>query len=104
MSTVAHPHIEITSDGHARISGTGFKVRMLAEEHLATGADAIELQRRHPQLTLGEVYSALSYYHDHKAAFDREIEQLRALAEKMLSEQVESPLALKLREMGKEMP
>jgi hypothetical protein len=42
MGKLAYPHIELTIDGEARIVGTGFKVRMLAEEHLATGADAIE--------------------------------------------------------------
>jgi uncharacterized protein (DUF433 family) len=104
MSTVAHPHIEISADGHARIRGTGFKVRMLAEEHLITGADAMELQRGHPHLTLSQVYSALAYYYDHKDEFDREIEELRAFAEEMRAKQGESLLAKKLREMGKELP
>jgi uncharacterized protein (DUF433 family) len=93
MSTVAHPHIEITGDGHARIRGTGFKVRMLAEEHLITGADAMELQRGHPQLTLSQVYSALAYYYDHKEEFDREIEELREFVEQMRAKQGESLLA-----------
>ena len=48
MSTVSYPHIAIPNDGHARIRGTGSKVRMLAEEHQITGADAMELQRGHP--------------------------------------------------------
>jgi uncharacterized protein (DUF433 family) len=104
MSTVAHPHIEITNDGHARIRGTGFKVRMLAEEHLITGADAMELQRGHPHLTLSQVYSALAYYYDHKEEFDREIEELREFAEQMRAQQGESLLAKKLRELGKELP
>jgi uncharacterized protein (DUF433 family) len=104
MSTVAYPHIEVTSDGHARIRGTGYKVRMLAEEHLITGADAMELQRGHPQLSLNQVYSALAYYYDHKEAFDREIEELRELAERMRAEQGESLLAKKLRESGRELP
>jgi uncharacterized protein (DUF433 family) len=104
MSTVAHPHIEITTDGHARIRGTGFKVRMLAEEHLITGADAMELQRGHPHLTLGQIYSALAYYYDHKEEFDREIEKFREFAEQMRAQQGESLLAKKLREMGKELP
>ncbi len=104
MSTVAHPHIEITADGHARIRGTGFKVRMLAEEHLITGADAMELQHGHPHLTLGQVYGALAYYYDHKEEFDREIERLRAIAEKMRGAEGESLLAKKLRGMGKELP
>ena len=59
MSTVAYPHIEITADGHARIAGTGFKVRMLAEEHLITGADAMELQRGHPHLSFNQVHARL---------------------------------------------
>jgi uncharacterized protein (DUF433 family) len=104
MSTVAHPHIEITPDGHARIRGTGFKVRMLAEEHLISGADAMELQRGHPHLTLSQVYSALAYYYDHKEEFDREIEELREFAEQMRAKQGESLLAKKLRELGKELP
>src|SRR4030042_6655405 len=101
MSTIAYPHIEITSDGHARIRGTGVKVRMLAEEHLTTGADAMELGRGHPHLTLSQIYSALAYYYDHTEEFAREIEELRAFTEKMRDEQGESPLAKKLREMGK---
>jgi uncharacterized protein (DUF433 family) len=104
MSKVAHPHIEITSDGHARIRGTGYKVRMLAEEHLASGADAMELHCGHPQLSLGQIYSALAYYYDHKDAFDREIEQLRDVAERMQREQGESGLVSKLRALGRELP
>ena len=104
MSTVANPHVEISADGHARIRGTGFKVRMLAEEHLITGADAMELQRGHPHLTLSQVYGALAYYYDHKDEFDREIEELREFAEQMRAQQGESLLAKKLRELGKELP
>jgi uncharacterized protein (DUF433 family) len=104
MSTVAHPHIEIGNDGHARIRGTGFKVRMLAEEHLITGAEAKELQLGHPHLTLSQIYSALAYYYDHKEEFDREIEELRELAERMRAEQGESLFVKKLREMGRELP
>jgi uncharacterized protein (DUF433 family) len=104
MSTVVHPHIEVSADGHARIRGTGFKVRMLAEEHLITGADAMELQRGHPHLTLGQIYSALAYYYDHKETFDREIKELREFAEQLRAQQGESLLVKKLREMGKELP
>jgi uncharacterized protein (DUF433 family) len=104
MSTVSNPYVETTADGHARIRGTGFKVRMLAEEHLITGADAMELQRGHPQLTLSQVYGGLAYYYDHKEEFDREIDELRELAERMQAEQGESLLARKLRAIGKDLP
>jgi uncharacterized protein (DUF433 family) len=104
MSTVTNPYVETTADGHARIRGTGFKVRMLAEEHQITGADAKELQRGHPQLSLSQVYGGLAYYYEHKEEFDREIERLRELAEQMQAEQGESLLAKKLRSLGKELP
>ncbi len=104
MSTVAYPHIEFLADGKARIAGTGFKVRVLVEEYLTRGVEAVELQRSHPHLTLAQIYSALAYYHDHKAEFDREIAELREFAEQYRAELGEPLLVKKLREMGRELP
>ena len=103
MSTVAHPHIEITSDGHARIRGTGFKVRILAEEHLS-GASPEELHSWHPHLTLTQINAGLAYYFDNKERFDKEIEELNRFVEELRAKQGESLLAKKLRELGKELP
>jgi uncharacterized protein (DUF433 family) len=103
MSTVAYPHIETTADGHARIRGTGFKVRILAEEYL-TGASVEQLREWHPHLTLAQIHSGLAYYYDHKEKFDSEIEELKQFAEEYRLKQGESLLAKKLREMGKELP
>jgi uncharacterized protein (DUF433 family) len=103
MSTVAHPHIEISADGHARIRGTGFKVRILAEEYL-NGATAQELQEWHPHLSMGQIHSALAYYYDHKQEYDDEIAELNRFVGEMRAQQGESLLAKKLREMGKELP
>jgi uncharacterized protein (DUF433 family) len=104
MSTVAYPHIEVRPNGKPYITGTGFKVRVLVEEYLARGVEAIELQQSHPNLTLAQIYSALAYYHDHKEEVDREIEELREFAAQARAEQGESLLAKKLREMGRELP
>jgi uncharacterized protein (DUF433 family) len=103
MSTVAYPHIELR-DGKPRIAGTGFKVRMLVEEYLVRGVEAIELQRSHPQLTLAQIYSALAYYHDHKEEIDREIAELREFSEQFRGELGESLFAQKLRDMGRDLP
>jgi uncharacterized protein (DUF433 family) len=103
MSTVDYPHIEVASDGHARISGTGFKVRILAEEHLS-GAAVEELHEWHPQLTLAQIHSALAYYYDHKETFDKQIEELNRFADEYRAELGESPLLRKLREAGKGPP
>ena len=104
MSTVAYPHIEFLADGKPRIAGTGFKVRVLVEEYLARGVEAIELQQSHPHLTLAQIYSALAYYHDHKEEIDREIAELREFSENFRQELGEPLLVKKLREMGRELP
>jgi uncharacterized protein (DUF433 family) len=104
MSTVTYPHIDLHPDGAPFIGRTGFKVRVLADEHRATGGDAAELQKNHPELTLAEIYSALAYYYDHKQELDREIEELNQLMGEMRAEQGESLFAKKLRELGKELP
>jgi len=103
MSTVAHPYVELTSDGHARIRGTGFKVRILAEEHL-NGASPEELHSWHPHLNMSQIYGALAYYHEHKREFDDEIAELNRFAEEYQASHGESLLANKLRKMGKELP
>jgi uncharacterized protein (DUF433 family) len=90
MSTVAYPHVELDPNGQAYIAGTPFKVRMLVEEHLANAADAAELQRRHPQLSLGQIYAALGYYYDHQQSIDRDIADL-AEADQQLRPQLENP-------------
>jgi uncharacterized protein (DUF433 family) len=104
MSTVAYPHIEFLADGKPRIAGTGFKVRVLVEEYLVRGVEAIELQRSHPHLTLAQIYSALAYYHDHKEEIDREIAELREFSEKFRQELGEPLLVKKLRDMGRKLP
>jgi uncharacterized protein (DUF433 family) len=104
MSTVAYPHIEVRADGKPRIAGTGFKVRVLVEEYLATGHNALELQTSHPQLSLAQIYSVLAFYHDNKVEIDREIEELNREAEAIRAELGEPLLVKKLREMGRELP
>lgn len=90
MNVISYPHVEVGQNGVPYISGTGFKVRMLIEEHLADGVDAIELQRRHPQLSLSQIYGALVYYHDHKSQIDDEIHRLEA-SEDNLRARLEDP-------------
>jgi len=89
MSIVTYPHIEVRSNGKAYILGTGFKVRMLVEEHLA-GVSAEEMEREHPHLTLSHIYSALAYYHDHKQEIDDEIAELERIG-KELRPKLENP-------------
>lgn len=103
MSNNGHPYVEISGDGHARIRGTGFKVRILAEEYL-NGTSTDQLHEAHPHLTLSQIHGALAYYYEHKTEFDHEMEELNRFAQEYFARQGESLLAKKLRALGKELP
>ena len=68
MIAISYPHLEIDHSGVARIEGTRYKVSHLAAEHYVHGWTAEELLRQHPDLSPGEVYAALTYFHDHYEA------------------------------------
>jgi len=104
MSTVSYPHIEQRQNGKLYIAGTPFKVRQIALDHIAYGWNAVEIQREHPQLSLGQIHAALGYYYDHKAELDHEIEAGLALAEELRAKQGESSLVAKSKAAGKELP
>ena len=81
MLATTYPHIEVTSDGVPCLAGIRIKVIEMVLDHLAHHWDGDEIQRQHPQLTLGQIYSALAYYYDHQAEMDQVIEeQLREVA------------------------
>jgi uncharacterized protein (DUF433 family) len=94
----SYEHIVLDAQGRPIIAGTRMKVSQLASEHLAWGWDAEELQLNHPHLTLGQIYSALAYYWDHKEQIDQEIQAALALADRMRAEASEPPILAKLRE------
>ena len=75
MLPTIYPHIEVAADGVPYLSGTPIKVIEVVLDHLAHHWDGEEIQRQHPHLTLGQIYSALAYYYDHQAEMDRVIEE-----------------------------
>lgn len=104
MSTVSYPHIEQRQNGTLYIAGTPFKVRQIALDHVSYGWGPIEIQREHPQLTLGQIHAALGYYYDHKEELDREMDAGLAHAEELHARQCESSLVAKARAAGRELP
>ncbi len=93
-------HIELDEAGVAWVSGTNTKVIEVALDKLAHGSSPEEMHFQHPHLSLAQIHAALSYYYDHQAEFDAEIEgQLREV--KQLRAQVgDSPLRQRLRAQG----
>jgi uncharacterized protein (DUF433 family) len=104
MSTTSYQHIELRDNGRFYIAGTPFKVRQIALDHLCYGWSAEQIQREHPQLTLGQVYAALGFYYDHQKQFDLEIEEGQKLAAKLQASQGESCLQAKARSLGRDLP
>ena len=82
MATLAYAHIALSPEGVPYIAGTRTKVEEVILDHLAYHWDAEEIQRQHPNLTLGQIHSALAYYYDHQEEMDREIDKgLREVAQ-----------------------
>jgi uncharacterized protein (DUF433 family) len=82
-ANLAYEHLDCSRAGKPVIAGKNFKVIHLIREHVAYGWSAEELALNHPQLTLGEVYSALAYYADNRERIDRELTASAELASRM---------------------
>jgi uncharacterized protein (DUF433 family) len=100
VATVPYAHIECNAEGEPVIAGTRIKVRMIALDRIAHGRDAEEIQRQHPDLTLGQIRSALAYYYDHSDEMDRDIARRHQQVQALRDAQDESPGRRKLRERG----
>lgn len=95
-----YPHLERRGDGKLWLIGTQIKVIEVVLDRLAHHWDADEIQRQHPNLTLGQIHSSLAYYYDHQEEMDKTIdEQLRAV-ESLRSRQSDSLLRAKLKAQG----
>lgn len=101
MTTVMSGHIVVDDKNVARIARSRIKVIHLVMEKMANKWDAEELQRNFPHLSLGQVYAALAYYHDHRAECDAQIEASIKLADEMREKAGPSPVAARLRAEGK---
>ncbi len=100
MATLSHVHIEPNAEGEPIIAVTRIKVRMIALDRIARGWDAEEIQRHHPDLSLGQIHSALAYYFDQKQEMGRDIADRHERVTRLRAGAGESPGRRKLRERG----
>lgn len=96
----SYEHIVLDEKGTPVIAGTTMKVIELVVEKIAHGWSAEELHFQHPYLTLGQVYSALAYYADHKAEIEKDIEKRFEHGMRLEKELLVSPLIERLRSKG----
>jgi uncharacterized protein (DUF433 family) len=95
---VTNPHIVLNEKGRAVVRDTRSKVTMIVRDHRDGGLSPQEIHEAYPHLSLAAIHAALSYYYDHKAELDAEMEASDRMVEAMRAAAGESPLAKKLRE------
>jgi uncharacterized protein (DUF433 family) len=102
MAIVAPSHIVLDSRGVAWIDETNIKVLEVALESMAHSFTPDEIHDQHDgALTLGQIHAALSWYHDHKADIDAEIQAQLQRSDELRSRSPDSPGRQRLRDQGR---
>jgi uncharacterized protein (DUF433 family) len=90
--SVLDKHIELTPGvcgGKARIAGHRIRVQDVAIGHEYQGLSPDEIVAQYPQITLADVYAALSYYHDHRDEIHQQMEEAEELEKRLKKENPE---------------
>ena len=95
-----YEHIVLNASQVPIIAGTSMKVVELALAQLAYGWSPEELHFQFPYLTLGQIYSALAYYWDHREELDRDIERRMEAVNQLRRTLGSSPLITRLQAKG----
>jgi len=101
LSETRYEHIMLNEAQVPMIAGTTMKVTELVLDHLAYGWSPEELHFQHPELTLGQIHSALAYYWDHKAELDQDIERRLQAVDQLQRKMPSTSLADRLKARGR---
>jgi uncharacterized protein (DUF433 family) len=94
-------HIRLDEKGRPWIEGTQVKVIEIVLDHIAWGMTPAQICSEHyGSPTMAEIHAALTYYYDHKAEMDAEIERLDREFDAMRHAAGESQAVKKLRAKG----
>ncbi len=96
------PHIWLDERGRAWIDDTNVKVIEVVLDRL--GPDRLtpdQIHEEYDRLSLAEIHAAFTYYYDHQAEFDAEIERQDRMVEELRAQSLDSPGRQKLRALGK---
>ncbi len=79
-------HIEITPGvcgGKPRLAGTRIRVQDIVIWHERMNLSADEIASKHPQASLAAIYAALTYYHDHRAEIEEQMQAGEEVVEEL---------------------
>jgi uncharacterized protein (DUF433 family) len=94
-------HIHLDDRGRAWIDDTNTKVIEVVLDQMAYGWSPEEVHFLHTYLSMAQIHAALSYYYDHQADFEAEIERQRKEYEVLRASVEDSPIQKRLLAMGK---
>lgn len=95
-------HILLDDRGRAWIDDTNVKVIEVVLDKLGSGLSPEDIFAEHPGMfTMAQIHAAFSYYYDHQAEFDAEIERQVKEVEAARAQTLDSPGRRKLRALGK---
>jgi uncharacterized protein (DUF433 family) len=100
METSPAAHIQVHADGIARVGNTRVSVMDIVLDRLAYGWSPEEIVYQHPGLSLGQTHAALSWYYDHQAEIDAQIEQDSQEIARRRNLACESPFVKRMRAEG----
>jgi uncharacterized protein (DUF433 family) len=96
IETAASTHIRVDKAGVAWIDDTKVKVVEVIVDHLAYGHSPEEIHLQHPHLSLAQIHAAFTYYFDHQARLDAEVERRYRRTETLRAEAGNQPSRKKL--------
>jgi uncharacterized protein (DUF433 family) len=102
MVAVLNSLIEIDAEGIPWICGANTKVVEVVLDKMAYGWSPEEMHRQHPHLSMAQIHAALSYYYEHQAEVEADIERRDRYVEELRAQQSDSPLRQKLRAIKRE--
>jgi len=100
LAETAYRHIVLDDNGFPVIEGANTKIVELVAQVQAHGLSPEELCYQLPHLSLGQVYSALACYWDHKEEVDQDLARRSQLAEELRRELGQPPLVARLKQRG----
>ena len=100
LAETRYEHVVLNESHVPLISGTTMKVVELVLAQAAYGWTADELHIQFSHLTLGQIYSALAYYWDHREELDMDIENRIKKADAIRKSMPVAPLVKRLKDKG----
>ncbi len=98
-TVVTTTHIRLDEHGVAWIDNTRVKVIEVVLDKLTHGSSPEEIHFQYPHLSLAQIHAALSYYYEHQAELEAEIQRRWQAVNAMAAQEEESPLHARLRSL-----